>query len=1242
MAVSFEPIHDPTYGELMSVIRRVRARWRAKVALRGLVTLALAGFAAFAVSVWGMDYFLYSERAVQIFRWLTWAALVGLAVRLLVVPLAQRVSTQQVALYVEEHEPTLEASVLSAVELGPVRQGTPRDGERVSPELQRRVLEEAIERCQQSGFASRIERGSLRRFSVALAGVAGAGMAAVLLSPAFLQHGAMLLFTPWKAAAADNPYQLRVGPGNVTVARGSDQLISAAVLGFDPDRVEVGLRPLDANGDAQSEWRQWPMNRVSADADVDTDAELVIGEVRATHDFIALNLRADTDYYVDASGVRSPIYRIRVKDLPYVEQIDLLYQFPDYSGLSDRAMEDGGDIAVLAGTRVLFSILPIFEVPEGRLLIEGEEPIDLSLGDGRLTAAYRISGNTYYRIELMDDEGRWHRASAEYMITALEDQPPIVRFTDPGRDIQVTLVDEVFAQVEAEDDYGVSRLGIRYAINGGEETALDLLDSRSSMKKVSAGHTLFLEEMELEIGDSISYYAEAWDRGRSKPVISDIYFLEIRPFDRNYRRAEQGGGGGMGADGGFDNTLSVQQKMIISATFRLVRDAEDYSDREMSENLTTVALMQGRLRDQVGSLITRMGNRGQQLLGDEEFSKIIEFLQQAATEMAVAQRELEAERPDEAMTVEKQALASLQRAESAFRELTVSFQQGGGGGGGGNQQLSEDLADLFELELDKLRNQYETVQRGEAEQTQAEIDELMQKLRELARRQQRENERQNRLRGRQQQGGGGGGGQQQLIDETEELARRLERLAREQQRSELQQTTQALREAVEQMKRSQAGSSGARSTAGAQGIAALDKLRDARRLLDRNRRQELGRDMEELQQRAERVAQMQSRIEEQVEDLAGQEGDDGRRRSDLTARQRSELIQRIMERKDRLSDEVGGLEAQLNRMTRSARDEQPEAARKLQASAEVIRDQQLKEKIRYSKGVLAGRDAEFARLFEGQIRQDIDEVTERIAEARQSVGEGGDDPQDRMLEQARELVENMSSFEARLRDRAEADARLGQRRGPRGEQEGRQQGGETSGEEQGGQPGGEQQGGQPGGDQSDGRQQQGGEQSGGQAQGGNRETGQPGEGSRRGGGQEGDGRDSGRLNPYGSSSGGYFQPGLFTAEDLRQAEREFNQRRQDLDALRSELRRERLDTTDLDRLRRQMGDLNLLGLNRDPLALERLRRDIVEGLRQFEYRLWRELRGADTERVYLGNSDQVPAGYRELVDEYFRKLANES
>ena len=54
---------------------------------------------------------------------------------------------------------------------------------------------------------------------------------------------------------------------------------------------------------------------------------------------------------------------------------------------------------------------------------------------------------------------------------------------------------------------------------------------------------------------------------------------------------------------------------------------------------------------------------------------------------------------------------------------------------------AEDLADLFELELDKLKNQYETVQRGAEQQADNQVDETLERLRELARRQEQEIER---------------------------------------------------------------------------------------------------------------------------------------------------------------------------------------------------------------------------------------------------------------------------------------------------------------------------------------------------------------------------------------------------------------------------------------------------------------------------------------------------------------------
>src|SRR5258706_13424402 len=86
----------------------------------------------------------------------------------------------------------------------------------------------------------------------------------------------------------------------------------------------------------------------------------------------------------------------------------------------------------------------------------------------------------------------------------------------------------------------------------------------------------------------------------------------------------------------------------------------------------------------------------------------------------------------------------------------------GGGGGGGDKAHDEDLADRFELETDKLKNQYESVRRSQEQSGRQELDETMERLRRLASRQQQENERMQRMAdplrdrlGPTQSGGGG-------------------------------------------------------------------------------------------------------------------------------------------------------------------------------------------------------------------------------------------------------------------------------------------------------------------------------------------------------------------------------------------------------------------------------------------------------------------------------------------------------
>src|SRR5207342_3052177 len=74
-------------------------------------------------------------------------------------------------------------------------------------------------------------------------------------------------------------------------------------------------------------------------------------------------------YFVEAAGVRSPTYKLKVVDLPYVQRLELEYHFPAYTGLAPQKVEDGGDIAVLKGTEVKVRAVPTMSAPGGQIVL---------------------------------------------------------------------------------------------------------------------------------------------------------------------------------------------------------------------------------------------------------------------------------------------------------------------------------------------------------------------------------------------------------------------------------------------------------------------------------------------------------------------------------------------------------------------------------------------------------------------------------------------------------------------------------------------------------------------------------------------------------------------------------------------------------------------------------------------------------------------------------------------------------
>ncbi len=234
---------------------------------------------------------------------------------------------------------------------------------------------------------------------------------------------------------------------------------------------------------------------------------------------------------------------------------------------------------------------------------------------------------------------------------------------------------------------------------------------------------------------------------------TDLFLIQVQPFEQRFTQSQAGGGGGGGGGGGEeDGNISRRQREVLLATWNLQRNAEGAGDRDAernADNARMLAEVQTTLKQQTATLVDRA--RARALTGqDQSVAQFVKNMEEAAKAMDPAAKNLGNMKLADAVKYEQQALQLLLRAESVFRDIQVAMrQQGGGGGGGGGSQASRDVSEMTELEMDLAKNQYETEQspgeQGGGAASEAE-DELMRRLRELARRQEqmaREAQRQN-------------------------------------------------------------------------------------------------------------------------------------------------------------------------------------------------------------------------------------------------------------------------------------------------------------------------------------------------------------------------------------------------------------------------------------------------------------------------------------------------------------------
>ena len=679
---------------ITDLVRTVRRRYRRRAILQGgavtvLVLLLCLTVLLIVYTAWSSNPVLLVTGSIVSAALVIWTG-----VHFVLRPGMRTLSDEQIALYVEEKIPGLEDRLNSAVEAG---------GSEDKNVLLRSLLQDAARQIGSILPESVVDRLRERLLS-------GAAALCVL---AFVIFGFTSLdkirFMPAGLSITGAQSFMTIAPGNVEIERGDTQHIVATLA------EEVGEEVVIVYREGDGDWSRSVMRR---------------GLDAGSHLQEFFDIQQPIDYFVEVGKTRSDPYRIAIYAFPAVDQIDITYHYPEYTGLPARTEENAGDIRGLVGSVVEIRVQTIGTVQEAVMdHSNGSALVLKAMGNGAFRGSLKLADEDLYTVRLTDAQSRQNKFPDQHRIVPIPDEKPRITLTNPGRDTRANAVEEVLVAADAEDDFGVVALQLVYSVNGDDEQSVDLMQGGGD-RSVSGEHLFFLEDYMLEPGDVLTYYVEARDGLHASAEATDMYFIEIIPFDQHYTQINNAGAS---QSAQRQSGLVLSQQDIIVATWKLLREREDMDAAEFEESVIDLSQAQANLKATIEERINATAF-SLELRGDSQQQQVVEHLRKATEAMAEAVHDLNDGALKQALTPERRALNHLLRADALNKENQVARQQAGRGGG--MSATEERMTELMDLELDISKDKYEVQQERDQDARGEALNETLQKVKELAQRQQ--------------------------------------------------------------------------------------------------------------------------------------------------------------------------------------------------------------------------------------------------------------------------------------------------------------------------------------------------------------------------------------------------------------------------------------------------------------------------------------------------------------------------
>lgn len=229
--------------------------------------------------------------------------------------------------------------------------------------------------------------------------------------------------------------------------------------------------------------------------------------------YLLKNVGNDTDFFFTANGFSSTSFGIHVLKKPSLTRMNISLEYPRYTQIEDKIVQNEGDLVLPVGTKVTWN----FDTENMTILdmkFSGEIP-DTALYSTNNVSSFgrRIYQDTDYKL-IFHSSDISGADSVLYSIESIPDEYPKISLQNKQDSLNHKLN---YIVGEASDDYGIRELTYNYAILPADADPEMSPDFETEVIRGSSGKaTTFdkivdVDEYGLEPGASLLYYFEVFD-----------------------------------------------------------------------------------------------------------------------------------------------------------------------------------------------------------------------------------------------------------------------------------------------------------------------------------------------------------------------------------------------------------------------------------------------------------------------------------------------------------------------------------------------------------------------------------------------------------------------------------------------------------------------------------------------------------------------------------------------------------